>query len=102
MIEKLLSFCPSDEPSTSASPPPPSFPPPLLLISGTESTPAQDVKRFLETSANIVVGTPGRIEDFLLGRGKTKVSVKELEVLVLDEADRYGRLPSVTDITYSK
>jgi len=28
------------------------------------------------------------VEEFLIGRGKTAVSVKELEVLVLDEADR--------------
>ena len=61
---------------------------PLLLVSGTSSTPAQDVSRFLETGADIVIGTPGRIEEFLLGRGGNAVSVKELEVLVLDEADR--------------
>lgn len=72
-------------------PPPPTYPPPLLLVSGTTSTPAQDVQRFLETSADIVVGTPGRVEEFLLGRGAVRVSVKELEVLVLDEADRYIR-----------
>lgn len=41
------------------------------------------------TGADIVVGTPGRIEEFLLGKGRDVVSVKELEVLVLDEADRY-------------
>ena len=62
--------------------------PPLLLVSGTASTPAQDVARFIETGADIVIGTPGRVEEFLLGRGKDVVSVKELEVLVLDEADR--------------
>jgi ATP-dependent RNA helicase DDX55/SPB4 len=28
------------------------------------------------------------VEEFLLGKGKTAVSTKELEVLVLDEADR--------------
>lgn len=36
-----------------------------------------------------MIGTPGRVEEFLLGKGKDIVSVKELEVLVLDEADRY-------------
>lgn len=50
--------------------------------------PAQDVERFLSTGADIVVGTPGRIEEFLLGKGRNVVNVKELEVLVLDEADR--------------
>jgi hypothetical protein len=29
------------------------------------------------------------MEEFLIGKGKTVVSVKELEVLVLDEADRW-------------
>ncbi|KAF8600916.1 DEAD-domain-containing protein [Ceratobasidium sp. AG-I] len=80
---------------------PPTYPPPLLLVSGTTSTPAQDVQRFLETSADIVIGTPGRIEEFLLGRGVARVTVKELEVLVLDEADRLldlGFLASISKI----
>ncbi|THH07285.1 hypothetical protein EW145_g3478 [Phellinidium pouzarii] len=65
-----------------------SYPPPLLLTSSSDSSPAQDVKRFLETGADIVIGTPGRVEEFLLGKGRDAVNVKELEVLVLDEADR--------------
>jgi len=60
----------------------------LLLVSGSDSTPAQDISRFTETFADIVIGTPGRAEEFLLGKGSQHVSVKELEVLVLDEADR--------------
>ncbi|KAF8897556.1 DEAD-domain-containing protein [Infundibulicybe gibba] len=64
------------------------YPPPLLLISSSQSSPAQDTQRFISTGADIVIGTPGRIEEFLLGKGKNSVSVKELEVLVLDEADR--------------
>lgn len=65
------------------------YPDPLLLISSDQSSPAQDLQRLLETGADIVIGTPGRVEEFLLGRGQGTVSVKELEVLVLDEADRY-------------
>jgi ATP-dependent RNA helicase DDX55/SPB4 len=65
------------------------LPDPLLLVSGTVSTPSQDVSRFLDTSADIIVGTPGRIEEFLLGKGSKHVNVKELEALVFDEADRY-------------
>ncbi|KAI9574881.1 DEAD-domain-containing protein [Boletus coccyginus] len=76
-----------DEP-TVADTPIPTYPPPLLLVSSDESSTAQDVHRFLDTGADIVIGTPGRVEEFLIGRGKTAVSVKELEVLVLDEADR--------------
>ncbi|KAJ7677247.1 DEAD-domain-containing protein [Mycena rosella] len=71
-----------------ADPPDPEYPAPLLLISSTKSSPAQDVQRFTLSGADIVIGTPGRVEEFLLGKGKTIVNVKELEVLVLDEADR--------------
>ncbi len=63
------------------------YPPPLLLVS-SDSSPAEDVQRFLATGADIVIGTPGRMEEFLLGKGRHVVNVKELEVLVLDEADR--------------
>ncbi|KAG6831605.1 hypothetical protein H0H92_009078 [Tricholoma furcatifolium] len=63
-------------------------PPALLLVSSNESSPIQDVKRFSETGADIVIGTPGRVEEFLMGKGKGVVSIRELEVLVLDEADR--------------
>ena len=35
-----------------------------------------------------MIGTPGRVEEFLLGKGHDVVNVKELEMLVLDEADR--------------
>ncbi|RPD66339.1 DEAD-domain-containing protein [Lentinus tigrinus ALCF2SS1-7] len=65
----------------------PEYPPPLLIIS-SDSPPAEDVSRFLSTGADIVIGTPGRVEEFLLGKGKNVVSVRELEILVLDEADR--------------
>lgn len=69
----------------------PEYPPPLLIIS-SDSSPAQDIERFLSTGADVVVGTPGRVEEFLLGKGKNVVSVKELEILVLDEADRYASI----------
>lgn len=81
------------EPSTSQSLPQLAVsecPTPLLLVSGSDSTPLQDVKRFLETGADIIIGTPGRIEELLLNNGRNTISMKELEVLVLDEADRLG------------
>lgn len=80
------SSTPDDSPSVTSQPF--SYPPPLLLISGSASTPAQDISRLLDTGADIVVGTPGRVEEFILGKGRSVVSCKELEVLVLDEADR--------------
>ncbi|KAI0807622.1 DEAD-domain-containing protein [Fomes fomentarius] len=57
----------------------PEYPPPYS---------SSHIERFLSTGADVVVGTPGRVEEFLLGKGKNVVSVKELEILVLDEADR--------------
>ncbi|KAF9567303.1 DEAD-domain-containing protein, partial [Agrocybe pediades] len=64
------------------------YPPPLLLVSSERSSPVQDIERFTSTGADIIIGTPGRIEEFLLGQGRSVVDVKGLEVLVLDEADR--------------
>ncbi|THV08532.1 DEAD-domain-containing protein [Dendrothele bispora CBS 962.96] len=75
------------------------YPPPLLLVSSNHSSPAQDIERFLSTGADIVIGTPGRIEEFLLGKGQTVVNVKDLEVLVLDEADRLLDLGFQTTLT---
>ncbi|KAI9510838.1 DEAD-domain-containing protein [Russula earlei] len=77
------------------------LPPALLLVSSSQSSPAQDVERFLKHGSDIIIGTPGRVEEFLLGKGKTTVSTKELEVLVLDEADRIldlGFQQSLTNI----
>ena len=83
--------CPEGE-EDEEEPASPTYPPALLLVSGKETTPSQDLSRFLSTGADIVVGTPGRVEEFLLGKGVNVVSVKELEILVLDEADRYIHL----------
>ncbi|GAA6002142.1 hypothetical protein JCM10207_003095 [Rhodosporidiobolus poonsookiae] len=108
---------PSD-PSTSSSPPPPSTPqlrPALLLIGGNSLQ--DDKKAFFETGADILVGTPGRLEEFLLGSSSVALSkkgkgnaarkssgvgvgdTKSLEVLVMDEADRLldlGFTPTLT------
>ncbi|KAF8191485.1 DEAD-domain-containing protein [Mycena galopus ATCC 62051] len=82
-----------------SDPPDPEYPDALLLISSNKSDPAQDVQRFTTSGADIVIGTPGRVEEFLLGKGKNIVSVKELEVLVLDEADRLLDLGFQTAVT---
>ena len=86
---------------------------PLLLIGG-KTTLREDIKSFRALNPDVLIGTPGRLEEFLLGSssltpqikgkktnlGKTSSAiiphksiksvciVKELEMLVLDEADR--------------
>ncbi|KAI4882326.1 hypothetical protein NFI96_017499, partial [Prochilodus magdalenae] len=61
----------------------------ILLIGG--SNPIEDVEKFKTHGANIVIGTPGRLEDMFRRKadGLDLAScVKALDVLVLDEADR--------------
>ncbi|WVQ83621.1 ATP-dependent rRNA helicase SPB4 [Cryptococcus sp. DSM 104549] len=83
---------PSDEPiaSSSRSPSPhptepPPYPLPLLITSGTPTP----YETFQSLGSSILIGTPGRLSSFLLNpRGISIVRVSELDVLVLDEADR--------------
>ncbi|KIZ00196.1 hypothetical protein MNEG_7763 [Monoraphidium neglectum] len=56
----------------------------LLLVGGTD--PAADVALFRERGGQILVGTPGRLDDIL--KRCADLDPKRLEVLVLDEADR--------------
>eukprot|EP00741_Cyanophora_paradoxa_P013343 tig00020684_g12886.t1 len=55
-----------------------------LFVGGTD--PAHDIERYRRDGAHIVVATPGRLED-LVCRSRV-LDVRELEVLILDEADR--------------
>lgn len=51
----------------------------------------KDTRKFLDKGAQIIVGTPGRVEAFMTAM-EFSASFKELEVLILDEADRYSFL----------
>ncbi|KAF9916329.1 ATP-dependent rRNA helicase spb4 [Lobosporangium transversale] len=57
------------------------------LLIGGETSLEEDIATFQERQPDILIGTPGRLEDMLTQK-RTGVNVKELEVLVLDEADR--------------
>ncbi|XP_053136067.1 ATP-dependent RNA helicase DDX55 [Hemicordylus capensis] len=60
-----------------------------LLIGG--KNPVEDIERFKERGGNILVATPGRLEDMFRRKSDgldLASSVKSLDVLVLDEADR--------------
>jgi ATP-dependent RNA helicase DDX55/SPB4 len=77
--------------------------PPLLLVGGggggggggdnnggggggaAMSAVARDLRRFAELHSDVVIGTPGRVEDVLTRYDD--VDVSELEVLILDESD---------------
>ena len=56
----------------------------MLLVGGTDTVADQD--QFAQHGANIVVGTPGRIEAIMAST--PAFNVRELELLVMDEADR--------------
>ncbi|KAM7368630.1 hypothetical protein PAMP_012950 [Pampus punctatissimus] len=61
----------------------------ILLIGGTN--PMEDVEKFKDQGANIVIATPGRLEDMFRRKSDgldLGSSVRSLDVLVLDEADR--------------
>ncbi|KAI5075534.1 hypothetical protein GOP47_0009610 [Adiantum capillus-veneris] len=55
----------------------------MLLVGGTNVT--ADAKNVNETGVNIIIGTPGRIHDII---ARASLDFKQLEVLILDEADR--------------
>ncbi|OAQ33902.1 DEAD-domain-containing protein [Linnemannia elongata AG-77] len=57
------------------------------LLIGGETSLEEDIATFQEVHPDILIGTPGRLED-ILSQKRSGVNVKELEVLVLDEADR--------------
>ncbi|KAJ3605114.1 hypothetical protein NHX12_027164 [Muraenolepis orangiensis] len=61
----------------------------ILLIGG--SNPIEDVEKFKEHGANIMIATPGRLEDMFRRKADgldLSILIKTLDVLVLDEADR--------------
>ncbi|XP_065274075.1 ATP-dependent RNA helicase DDX55 isoform X2 [Emys orbicularis] len=61
----------------------------ILLIGGRN--PIEDIEKFKEHGGNIIIATPGRLEDMFRRKadGLDLAScVKSLDVLVLDEADR--------------
>lgn len=57
------------------------------VFTGGSGDVASDASRFQSEGGNIVIGTPGRLED-LLAKYPDLLLLKGLEVLVLDEADR--------------
>lgn len=60
----------------------------MLFVGGNSIE--EDVKSFQENGSNILICTPGRFEDLLTRRKDLNLSgsLKNLEILVLDEADR--------------
>lgn len=55
------------------------------LLIGSLSTVREDVEHFLTRKPQLLIGTPGRILDFL---GSANVKTSDVEIAVLDEADK--------------
>ncbi|CAG0915452.1 unnamed protein product [Notodromas monacha] len=74
----------------------------MLLVGGTD--PSEDVTKFEADGANIIVATPGRLEDLLKkksGGSDLACHVRRVEIVVLDEADKlleFGFERTVTTI----
>lgn len=92
---------------------------PAMLLIGGKTTLKEDIATFKSLKPDILVGTPGRLEEFLTGRSslgqqkkgksapsavmsapmKSVCNVKEVEMLIMDEADRLLELGFTASIT---
>ena len=63
---------------------------PMLLIGGSMTSYEEEYDRFCRDGGNIIVATPGRLEEFLKKfSGEASAAMKDaFEVLIFDEADR--------------
>lgn len=100
--KKTLQYDPEDEASseddaTEAFPADTARVLPQLLVGGGD-TPAQDLSKFLKTSPNVLVSTPGRLLE-ILSSPYVHAPQSSFEVLVLDEADRLLDLGFKDDLT---
>ena len=57
-----------------------------LMVGGTDIR--ADMERFREHGGNVLVGTPGRLDDVMGRLSSSEMVMRELELLILDEADR--------------
>ena len=59
-----------------------------LMVGGTDVN--ADITAWREKGGHVLVGTPGRLDDLMVRLG-SEMMLRELELLVLDEADRSAR-----------
>lgn len=100
--KRILQYDPEDEVLTEDEATevfPPNTPKVLsqLLLGGGDSS-AQDLSKFLKTSPNVLVSTPGRLLE-ILSSPYVHAPQSSFEVLVLDEADRLLDLGFKDDLT---
>jgi ATP-dependent RNA helicase DDX55/SPB4 len=61
----------------------------VQLVTGGGKSAIDDIREFEKEGASVLVGTPGRLEELLASKAYIgQIDVRELDVLVLDEADR--------------
>lgn len=65
------------------------------LVVGSLHTSREDALEFLANGNHIIIGTPGRLQEFL---GHQKVHTNSVEVAVLDEADKLLGLSFETEV----
>lgn len=74
VFESFLEYQPDDLPDIKAQ----------LLVGSIQSV-QEDLQYFMENNSFILVGTPGRVNDFL---SSPQVKTNSCEIIILDEADR--------------
>ena len=96
-LERIVQPLHSQDVQSDSQPSPPHGIVPQLLLGGS-STARQDLSRFLKTSPNLLIGTPGRVLEILSSQ-YVHCPQSSFEVLVLDEADRLLDLGFKDDLT---
>ena len=84
VFDNVLQYLPSDYKSINTQ-----------LLVGSMGTVREDIDNFLKNQPQILIGTPGRILDFL---GSQYVKTNSLEIAILDEADKLLDCSFETDV----
>lgn len=74
VFDSVLQYLPEDKTRISTQ-----------LVVGSLSSIREDLERFLASRSQIIIATPGRLQDLL---ASSKVSTSSVEIAVLDEADK--------------
>ncbi|EGV60367.1 ATP-dependent rRNA helicase spb4 [Yamadazyma tenuis] len=82
VFDSLIAYLPEDKPAIKTQ-----------LLIGSIGTVREDLQKFVKTSPQILIATPGRFLDFI---SSTNVRTNSTEIVILDEADK------LLDISFGK